>query len=137
MSPSPSPEIQRFYGKVLDRAAKLGFWLLLATFASYVMGLLTPYVPLESVPRYWQVSLAQYLELTRIEPGWAWLAVLGYGDFLNFLPIALLAGVTLLVYLLLVFKFFHHREPLMAMIALLTLIVLGLAVSGIFKVGGH
>ena len=137
MNPSQGTDIQLFYAKVVDRAAKLGFLLLLLTFALYVSGILSPYVPLKDLPRYWGRPAPHYLKETGIQTGWSWLAELHHGDFLNFLPIAILAGVAILGYLAVVFKFFRNREIILGMIVILQIVVLALAVSGIFRVGGH
>lgn len=137
MNNAGPPDIQLFYARVIDRAAKLGFWLLLGAFAVYVSGLLSPLVPLTDLPQYWSRPARQYLQATGIPTGWAWPALLHHGDFLNFLPIALLAGVTICGYLCVVVRFFRNREMILGIIIILQIIVLALAISGVFKVGGH
>lgn len=133
----PSPGLQLFYAKILDRFAKLGFVLLLLTFAIYISGLLSPYVPLEELPHYWSRPAAYYLEAARIKPGWAWLGELHHGDFLNFLPIAILAGVPLFGYPLLAWQFFRKREIIPGIMVILQVLVLILVASGLFRIGGH
>lgn len=137
MTENSGADIQLFYAGVLDRAAKLGFLLLLFTFGIYISGVLNPYLPLESLPHYWGFSTPQYLEAARIPSGWAWLSLVHHGDFLNFVPIAILAGVTILAYLTVVSKFFRNGEIILGMMALLQIAVLVLAASGILKTGGH
>lgn len=126
-----------FYAKILDRATKLVFLVLLVTFAIYISGILSPYVPLEDLPQYWSRPASHYLEANRIQTGWGWLAELHHGDFLNFLPLAVLAGVTIFGYLLVVVKFFRNREIILGMIIILQIMVLTLAASGVLKTGGH
>jgi hypothetical protein len=135
--PHPASDIQLFYAKVIDRVAKLAFGLLLATFAIYISGVLTPYIPLEDLPRYWSRPSSHYLQAAGIKTGWAWLRQLHHGDFLNFLPIALLAGVTFLGYLSVLFKFFRNREPVLGIIIIMQLLILSLAASGLIRIGGH
>jgi len=130
-------DIQLFYARVLDRGAKAGFFLLLLTFAVYVTGLLAPYVPLEDLPRYWGLPVSEYLLVARVQTGWAWLGELHHGDFLNFLPIAVLAAVSIFGYLAVGNRFFRNRETVMALIVLGEVIVLTLAASGLLKTGGH
>jgi hypothetical protein len=134
---APVSDLQLFYARIIDRAAKLGFGLLLITFAVYVSGLLEPYVPLEKLPRYWSLPAHHYLLATQSPTGWAWLGELHHGDFLNFLPIAILAGVAAFGYLCVMGKFFRNREIMQAIIVILQLIVLVLAASGMFRIGGH
>ncbi|MBM4274218.1 MAG: hypothetical protein FJ134_07145 [Deltaproteobacteria bacterium] len=130
-------DLQLFYARVIDRAAKVGFILLLATFAIYVSEILEPYVPLADLPRYWSQPAHWYLQAARIETGWAWLRELHHGDFLNFVPIAVLAGVTILGYLSVVGKFFRRKETVLGWIIIVQVLILILAASGILKTGGH
>jgi len=134
---TPGGDIQLFYARILDRAAKLGFLFLLVTFAIYLCGILSPYVPLEDLPRYWSQPASQYLKGAQVQTGWAWLHELHHGDFLNFLPIAILAAVAILSYPAVGYKFFRNGEIVMGIIVILEIMVLTLAASGILKMGGH
>ncbi|KJU82949.1 hypothetical protein MBAV_004846, partial [Candidatus Magnetobacterium bavaricum] len=55
-----------------------------------------PPVPVDELPKLWGLSVHEYLEKTGIHTGWAWLHLLGKGDFLNFAGIAFLGGVTII-----------------------------------------
>lgn len=134
---NPGSEIQHFYARILDRAAKSIFLLIIFSFLLYIFGILSPYVSLARLPDYWSRPVKEYLQMAEISPGWDWLSYLHFGDFLTFLPIAMLAGVTIVGYLFLVAKFFRHRDHIMGWIAILEIIVLIIAASGIVKVGGH
>lgn len=133
----PSSDIQFFYARLIDRAAKLGFLLLLCTFGVYIFGVLPPYVPLDDLPKYWSLPAHHYLMATQVQTGWAWLGELHHGDFLNFVPIAILAGVTIFGYLCLISKFFRNHEPFLGFIIIIQIAVLVLAASGVLKTGGH
>jgi hypothetical protein len=137
MPSPPTEDIQLFYARVIDRVAKLAFGLLLVTFAIYISGVLTPFIPLEELPRHWSVPASHYLQAAGIQTGWAWLRELHHSDFLNFLPIAMLAGVTFLGYLSVLWKFFQNREVILGIIIILQLLVLSLAASGLIRIGGH
>jgi hypothetical protein len=130
-------EIQDFYARILDRTAKSVFLLSILFFLLYISGILSPFVPFASLPHYWSQPLSEYLHTARLPTGWSWFSYLYYGDFLTFLPIAGLAGISILGYLCLVSKFFKHREHILGSIAILEIIILLLAASGILKVGGH
>ncbi len=130
-------EIQLFYARVLDGSAKVCFILLVTIFLVYVSGVLSPYLPLEDLPFYWHQPFQTYLTSAQVPTGWAWLSYLRYGDFLNLLPIAIIAGVVIFAYVLLVFKFFRSKEYLMTGIAFVEIIVLLLAASGFLRGGGH
>ncbi len=130
-------EIQFFYSKLLGLLSKLGFALLLITFALYIFGVLGNFVPRELLPQYWGQPLPRYLELTHMKTGWSWLAELHHGDLLNLLPIAFLAGITIICILIITVRFFRNREPFVGIIAILEILVLLIAASGFLKVGGH
>lgn len=69
--------------------------------------------------------------------GWAWFSLLGYADFLNFLPVAILAGITILCYGVIIPGLFARGDKAMGIMAIVEIGILVLAASGILKVGGH
>lgn len=130
-------EEQITYAKLLDKGMKIGLLLLIVTFIVYMTGILTPYIPLKEVSKYWGMSVHEYLEVTGIQPGWAWLGMLGKGDFLNFMGIAFLAGVTVLCYIRITPILFRKKDMVYGVLAIIEVLVLALAASGILKSGGH
>ncbi len=130
-------EEQVAYAKLLDSGMKAGLLILIGTFAVYVIGLLTPHVPVEELPNYWKMPVHKYLAATGIHPGWAWLGMLHKGDFLNFIGIAFLAGVTLTCYIRIIPILFKKKDTIYGVLAVLEVLVLCLAASGILKAGGH
>ncbi len=130
-------EEQVAYAKLLDSGMKAGLLILIVTFAIYVIGLLTPHVPVEELPTYWKMPVNKYLAATGIHPGWSWLGMLHKGDFLNFVGIAFLAGVTLTCYVRIIPIFFKKKDSTYAILAIVEVLVLALAASGILKAGGH
>lgn len=69
--------------------------------------------------------------------GWAWSSLLGYADFLNFLPVAILAGITIVCYGVIIPGLFARGDKAMGIMAIVEIGILVLAASGILKVGGH
>ena len=69
--------------------------------------------------------------------GWAWASLLSYSDFLNFLPVAILAGITILCYGTIIPGLFARGDKAMGIMAIVEIAILVLAASGILKVGGH
>ncbi|MFO0754523.1 MAG: hypothetical protein U0411_14510 [Thermodesulfovibrionales bacterium] len=130
-------EEQIAYARVLDAGMKLGLLMLLITFFVYLTGILPPHVPVVELPKYWSMSVHKYLDATGIHPGWAWLGMLGKGDFLNFTGVAFLAGVTILCYLRVVPILFRKNDTVYAVLALVEIFVLTLAASGLLRSGGH
>lgn len=130
-------EEQIAYAKLLDLGMKAGLLALIVTFLIYVMGVLTPHVPVNDLPKYWSMPVKQYLEATDIHTGWSWLGLVGKGDFLNFLGIAFLAGVTILCYMRIIPILFRKKDTVYGVLAILEVLVLVLAASGLLKAGGH
>ena len=130
-------EEQLAYAKLLDGGMKAGLLMIIVTFIVYLSGVLAPHIPLHEVSRYWGMSVHKYLEATSIQPGWAWLGMLGKGDFLNFIGVAFLAGVTIPCYLRIIPIFFRNKDNVYGVLAVLEVLVLALAASGLLKAGGH
>ena len=128
---------QLAYAQILDKGMKIGLVLLTATFIIYLTGMLSPYLPVNDLPKYWTMPVHKYLEQTGIQPGWAWLGMLGKGDFLNFTGIAFLAGVTIVCYIRIIPILFRKKDTVYAVLALCEVLVLTLAASGLLKSGGH
>ncbi|HMK44827.1 MAG TPA: hypothetical protein VK445_11890 [Dissulfurispiraceae bacterium] len=130
-------EEQLAYAKLLDLGMKLGLLLLIATFFIYMVGVVPPHVPVKKLPEYWGMSVHQYLEHANIEPGWAWVSLTYKSDFLNFIGIAFLAGVTLICYARILPILMKKKDWVYVIIAVLEILTLALAASGILKSGGH
>lgn len=130
-------EEQLAYANLLDKGMKVGLIILTIFFVIYLFGILSPYLPVKELPNYWSMSVHDYLEHTGIHPGWTWLNLIGKGDFLNFIGITFLAAVTVICYLRIVPILFKNKDTVYGILALLEVLVLVLAASGILKAGGH
>jgi hypothetical protein len=144
--PNPNAEAdpdQLLYASILAKGMYLGLGLLLVTFALYLTGILQPGVPIEELPNYWTLSAHEYLEAVNHEflhrpdvvVGWGWTSLLGLGDYLNFVGIALLAAVTIVCYIGILPNLFRRKDWIYGTIAVLEILILVLAASGIVAVG--
>jgi hypothetical protein len=131
-----TPE-QLQYAKILEIGMYLGLLILFITFMLYVFGIVKPYIPMNELPRYWTMNVHDYLHTADIHPGWNWIGMLEYGDFLNFVGIALLAVVTIICYLAIIPILLRRKDTVYAVLALLEALVLILAASGILATGAH
>ncbi len=137
MSPLKASEAQLFYAKVLNRLTLFSFATLIVFFLIYILGIISPHVPLNQVSQLWTQSSHNYMQAAGIQPGWAWVGHLGYGDMIIYIPIALLAGVTIVCYIGVIPKFLKSQEYILVVIAVLEILVLSAAASGFLKGGGH
>ena len=135
-SPEASPE-QLLYAKVLGKGMAFGLTLLIITFIIYAFGVMKPYIPKADVSRYWSQTVGDYLHMADVEAGWSWLGMLRYGDYLNFIPIAILAGVTVICFLAVIPTLLRKNDKLYALFAFLEAVILSVAASGILGSGGH
>ena len=68
------PTAQLVYATLLDWGARIGFLLLVAGFAVYLLGWLPPHVPVEQLPGLWNQPVSVYLQRTGTPPGWVGVA---------------------------------------------------------------
>ena len=134
---SKATEEQLIYAKVLGVCMKIGLLSIVITFAIYMLGLLPAKVPVEDVSKYWAMSVHKCLEETGCKPGWFWISNLGYGDYINFAPIAMLAGATVVCFISIIPTLFRKKDTVYGVIAIMEVLVLMLAASGVIKSGGH
>lgn len=130
-------EEQLVYAVLLDWGMKIGLASLVVTFAIYVFSVLPPHLPLNEVSNYWHLNAHDYLAKANVEPGWAWVHMINKGDYINFVGVAFLAGITILCYLPIIPIFLRKGDKVYAAIAVVEVLVLTLAASGVLHVGGH
>ena len=132
-----TPAEQVVYSNMLFYGCWGSLGLMAVTYLLYISGLVTPHVPLDTVTQLWSQPVKVYLEKGNVPTGWGWLKLIGQGDFLNFTGVVLLSGMTILCYLPLIGAYLKKKEPIFAAIAVLEILVLAFAASGIVGSGGH
>jgi hypothetical protein len=118
------------YARWLEVGVRIGLFVLVASFAVYLLRLLPPSVPPEKLPEVWGLPVGKYLERTGAPSGWAWITRLGQGDVLNMLGVAILSSVTIACYMRVIAPLLRERERLLAGIAIAQLIVMLVAATG-------
>lgn len=134
---------QLLYANILEKGMLIGLVMMFVTFALYVFGIMKPSVPLEAVSGLWNQPVDEYLAAINnnyihwdhAPVGWSWMKLLGKSDFLNFLPVAILSGVTIVCYLAIVPGLFARGDKAMGIMTLATAVILALAASGLLAVG--
>lgn len=132
-----APAEQIAYANILFYGCWSGLALMLITYVLYVTGIMDPYVSMDNVIKYWGLPVGQYLADNNVPTGWGWATLLSNGDFLNFLGIALLGGLTIVAYIPVIFAYLKKKDFVFAVIALLEVLVLCFAASGIVGGGAH
>jgi len=136
MSPAPSKE-QTAYADWLFYGCWAGLAVMLITYSAYVFGILSPHVPLERMPEYWSEPVSAYLTKAQVPVGWGWVELLRKGDFANFVGVVLLAGLSILCYLRILPGLWAKKDRAYFVLALLQVLVLVFAASGIVGAGAH
>jgi hypothetical protein len=130
-------EEQMAYAGVLNIGMWLGLAVLVITFFIYLSGVLPNFVPIDDLPKYWTMRVHDYNVAMHAPTGWGWVPLVGKGDYLNFVGIAMLSGLTILCFLVILPILFRKKDTAYAVIAIVEVLVLSLAASGLLKVGGH
>lgn len=131
------PAEQLSYANLLLYGSWTGIALLTITFFIYVSGIMNPFIPPEQMVQYWAMSADKYIHAAGVPVGWGWLGLLGYGDFINYIGIALLGGLTIIGYLILLPSYMRSKDIPYTFIVITEIVVLVLAASGILGSGGH
>ena len=76
---------QIIYANLLLLGMVTGIIVLAVTYAIYVIGLLPSHVDMHLIAANWGKGVHDYLEITHSPHGWGWIALLGKGDFLNYI----------------------------------------------------
>jgi hypothetical protein len=142
ITPKASSE-QLLYARILEKGMFFGLILMFITFGLYIFGIMPSVVPLEKISDYWNQPVHLYLEVIKTDflnwehhpTGWTWLKLVGKGDFINFVPVAILSGVTIACYLAIVPGLFKRGDKAYAIMALAEAAILALAASGLLTVG--
>jgi len=130
-------EEQILYANILNKGMILGLVLIVISFIIYMFGILPSFISPQEIPNYWGMKSSDFIHNLGAPTGWAWLSLVGKGDYLNFVGIALLAGLTILCYLVILPILMRKKDTPYVVIAIIEVAVLALAASGILKSGGH
>ncbi|MBW1980377.1 MAG: DUF1634 domain-containing protein [Deltaproteobacteria bacterium] len=134
--PKASPE-QITYANLLFYGSWTAIAILLITYLIYVSGMVSTYVSMHDLAYYWTKPVHEYVQEANIPLGWGWVTLLGKGDFLNFIGIVLLAGMTIVCFLTLLPTYIKQKDTPFVIIVTLEVLVLCLGASGLLGAGGH
>lgn len=122
---------QLAYADLLEIGIRIGRYLLAGTFVLYVLGITPAKIPLSQLPAYWSMPADRYSNLAGVGTGWDWLTLSGYGDYMNFLGIAFLSGLTIVCYLRVLPFSLQRKDFVSGAMIVLEVIVLSVAASGL------
>lgn len=122
---------QRRYARWLAWGTGLGLGLLVVSFLLYVLGVLTPHVPIERLPELWRLPASELLTRTGVDSGWGWARFVERGDMLVLAAIAILGSCSIPCIAAVMPIFAASRERVFVAVCVLQVAVLALAASGV------
>ena len=128
---------QMTYATILNIGMFIGLALIVITFVIYMLGILPSFISPREIPNYWSMASKDFIHTFQAPTGWGWVSFVSKGDYLNFVGIALLAGLTVFCYLAILPILMRKKDTPYVIIAIIEVAVLVLAASGILKSGGH
>ncbi len=130
-------EEQMLYANILSYGTWIGLATLVVTFVLYVARILEPVIPIDKLPDYWGMKAKDYMHELHLPQGWGWTSLAGHGDFVNFIGVVALAGLTVGCYLAILPIFIRKKDTAFVVMAIVEVLILVLAASGILTAGGH
>lgn len=127
---------EKAFASVLVPGGVVALAVLAVTFAIYLSGAIEPYVPADRLSQYWSSPAGTYVQAVEAERGWWWATKVAYGDYLNYVGVALLLLLPALAYLRVLPKFLGEGNWLLAGVVLVELMLIALSASGWLVVGG-
>lgn len=130
-------EEQVTYANILSIGTYIGLATMVTTFFLYVGKILEPVIPIEQLPHFWTMKAHDYMKEAHLPQGWGWVNLVSHGDFINFIGIAFLAGLTIVAYLRIIPILIRKKDTPYVVMAFVEIAILVLAASGILTAGGH
>lgn len=129
-------EEQLLYSKWLNVGMVFGFIVLVISFVNYVFSFfLEAHIELDKISQYWSLSADEFRVATNSVTGWNWLSLSNKSDYINFFGISILSLVTIICYLRIIPVFIKNADFLYCSFAILEVITLTLAASGLLNIG--
>jgi hypothetical protein len=129
------PDERYLYARIVRLGARVSVGVLLLTFILYASGVSTPLIPTKSLPRYWGLRAGDYMRELGLEKGWGWMRLIGFAEFQNFVGVAMLAGLTIVGYAVILPVFISRKDVTYAVIVGAEIVLLLLAASGLLTAG--
>jgi hypothetical protein len=130
------PKEQLVYARILWYGGIISIVAITAAYIVYITGILPHYIEFDKIVELWGKKSHKFVEETNTPIGWEWLKLVMYGDFLNLLLLTFLSFLTIVCYLAIIPLLVAKKDFIYFVIALVEVLVLLLAASGLI-VAGH
>ena len=129
--PILSDEIIDRYATVMQWGVRVAMTSLVVIYVLYLAGVIPALVPHDQLIAIWGEPHERLMETTGLTGGWSWLGYLRFGDMLSLLPIALLAGMSMIGLVIILPAVVRSRDKLFAGTIIALLLILLFAASGL------
>jgi uncharacterized membrane protein len=127
-------KVQLVYARVLEMVSHVAMFLLAAGYLVYILQLLPPSVPIESISGNWHLSAFDMQQKLHAPSGWLIFSnteALFKGDVVSYFSIFYLCMATIICLVFAAIIFFRGKNYLYAAITALQVLVLFFAASGL------
>jgi len=131
MQRDPSLEdVQMEFAAVVEWLVGIGLVLLAGLFVLYVTGIVPPAMPLSEVPAHWDLSAAEFRNVSGTEAGWAWIGRITSGEYLSLAGLVAFPTATTIGLCILAGLFARRKAVIWAVMAAVQAAILVFAATG-------
>jgi len=130
------PEASRIFAAIEQWGARIGFWLIIAGLGLYVSGVISPFLEIDELVRYWGLPADQFQQATGLPVGWDWLSYLHNSDMLGLLGLGLLSSAVIVAYMAIIPSLVRTKDYIYLVLVVLQVSVFVLAAGG-WLTSGH
>ena len=128
-------ERREIYAQTLDFIGKTGLILLSISFFIYAFEILDPHIPINKILSIWSLNASEFMRQSNYHGGWSWIQLIHKSDYMNYLPVALLASAVLIANIRLFPILLREKDKKLAIICLIQILVIIFSASGIIHSG--
>jgi len=127
-------KVQLVYAQVLENVSHIGIAFLTVGYLAYVLQLLPLSVPIDIIAGNWHLKASEMQHKLHTPSGWSFLhntAILLKGDIISYLSIFYLAMATIVCLAFATITFYREKNYVYTTLAVLQVVVLLVAASGL------
>ncbi|MEC9486821.1 MAG: DUF1634 domain-containing protein [Prosthecochloris sp.] len=125
-------DVERSYAGMLERVSMAGIAASIVAYLLYVLHIVPSSVPVHEIAANWHLGAGELAERGLVVEGWSWIAGLPASDTLSLASIGLLTMTPVACLATASVSFLLRKDYAYALIAFLQIVVLLVAVSGVF-----
>ncbi|ANT63877.1 DUF1634 domain-containing protein [Prosthecochloris sp. CIB 2401] len=125
-------DVEKAYARVLERVSWAGVLASVVAYTFYVLHLLPLSVSVESIAGHWHLGADELVARGIVPSGWEWVDYLPSADMLSLAALAILSLTPVAALVVASAAFLRRKDYAYVLISLVQIVVLAVAVSGVF-----